>query len=204
MIAIVLKVRQPYNGYNVSTNTEYLEDCLLGGCKKPVRAMGYCGQHYHIKVFLPKHPLYNVWQNMKRRCYDPRSPKFYRYGARGVRVCPRWRKSYRAFEHDIALMGLRPSIRHTLDRINNNGDYAPGNVQWATPTQQAFNRGVRSTNKSGVTGVFFNKRTGKWLATLTINKHRQHLGWFTNKDDAVAARVLAEARVGYTPIGIEK
>lgn len=82
-------------------------------------------------------PLYNIWQQMKQRCYNPNAGYYHRYGGRGIRVCERWLSSFVNFSADI---GPRPSPKHSLDRINNNGNYEPGNVRWATQKEQCANR----------------------------------------------------------------
>lgn len=74
---------------------------------------------------------------MRRRCEDPREPAFKHYGARGISVCPEWRDSFQAFVADV---GPRPSASYSLDRYpNNDGNYEPGNVRWATQSQQMRN-----------------------------------------------------------------
>lgn len=79
----------------------------------------------------------HVWHQMIHRCTNPRSGKWPRYGGRGICVCDRWRNSFDAFLADV---GHRPSSRHQLDRIDNDGHYQPGNVRWATPKQQSRNK----------------------------------------------------------------
>lgn len=79
---------------------------------------------------------YKIWQGMKKRCMNPSSNVFRHYGERGIRVCEEWRISYDAF---LADMGERPSPQHSLDRINNEGNYEPSNCRWATRTEQNNN-----------------------------------------------------------------
>lgn len=84
------------------------------------------------------HPLYQTWSNMRARCYNESRKDFKYYGGRGILVCERW-QDIRLFIQDIeAEIGLRPDSR-TLDRVNNDGNYEPGNVRWATPSEQMRN-----------------------------------------------------------------
>lgn len=79
---------------------------------------------------------YAAWQAMKNRC-DPRHVFYRHYGGRGITICARWLES---FENFLADVGPRPSPAHSLDRINNDGNYEPSNVRWATQTEQVRNR----------------------------------------------------------------
>jgi hypothetical protein len=82
-------------------------------------------------------PEYKAWAGMKMRCFNPNDSAFIDYGARGITVCDRWSSSFQNF---LADMGRRPSDEHSLDRINNDGPYAPDNCRWATRSQQSSNR----------------------------------------------------------------
>ena len=86
---------------------------------------------------------YRAWAHMRDRCYNPRRKDYRHYGGRGITVCPRWRESFQAFFDD---MGPKPSPDLTLDRKDNDGNYEPGNVRWATRSQQNSNQRKRETS----------------------------------------------------------
>jgi hypothetical protein len=80
----------------------------------------------------------NIYRAMIQRCYDVNAQNYKRYGARGITVCDRWKDSFKNFLVDV---GLRPSSDFSIDRFpDNNGNYEPGNVRWATGKQQRANR----------------------------------------------------------------
>jgi len=91
-------------------------------------------QRYHGLI---KHPLYLCWCNMRRRCLKPDRKEYKNYGGRGIKVCDHW-LIFKNFYDDMIEIGWSEGL--TLDRINNNGNYEPGNVRWATWKQQARNK----------------------------------------------------------------
>lgn len=83
-------------------------------------------------------PEYVAWTSMKNRCTNPKCERYERYGGRGIKVCPEWTASYEAF---LVHVGRRPGPEYSVDRYpDNDGDYEPGNVRWATREQQRANQ----------------------------------------------------------------
>ena len=82
--------------------------------------------------------IYMVWYGMCQRCHYPGHRQFQTYGGRGITVIDEWR-GHGGFERFLAHVGARPSATHSLDRLDSNGHYEPGNVRWATRAEQARN-----------------------------------------------------------------
>jgi hypothetical protein len=92
-------------------------------------------------------PEYCVWKAMLQRCRNPNNPRYASYGGRGIRVCVKWQNDFAAFLLD---MGRRPTSRHSIERINNDGDYKPSNCRWELPGRQMVNRrNTRTIHRNG-------------------------------------------------------
>lgn len=114
------------------------------------------------------------WRRMKTRCLNVNTPGFKNWGGRGITICDRWLNS---FENFFADMGIAPSSKHSLDRIDNNGNYEPGNCRWATIIEQANNR--RTNNMIEYNGE--TKSLSMWCVELSIKYERTRIriskGW---------------------------
>ena len=92
---------------------------------------------------MKKHPLYRTWATMIDRCYNKKDSNYHNYGGRGIVICKRWLSSFRNFIND---MGEKPSASHSIDRINNDGNYKPSNCKWSTRAEQVRNRRCSKIN----------------------------------------------------------
>lgn len=122
---------------------------------------------------------YMTWQAMTQRCSNPKSPKWHRYGERGIAICERWRK----FDNFLADMGERPKGM-TLDRINNDGDYEPSNCRWATPMTQGNNRGNNRIVKVGDETMTISEASRRLGGGRSSVRYRLSNGW--SEQDAVS------------------
>lgn len=123
-------------------------------------------RHGRTRVDSPRAGEYASWSALIGRCENPRNRQYQNYGGRGIRVCERWRHNFLAFIED---MGPRPSPRHSLDRINNDGDYCHENCRWATARDQVNNRRVTvflTVNGERLPLSVWAKRLGLNRATL--------------------------------------
>lgn len=112
-------------------------------------------------------PEYRAYRHMIDRCCAPGTKQYHDYGGRGITVCERWRASYLAFLADV---GRRPTPKHTIGRIDNDGHYCPENCEWQTREQQASNRrSNRFVTHDGVTLTI-----AQWAKKLGIDRSTLH------------------------------
>ena len=129
---------------------------------------------------MTKTPEYWVWIGAKRRCSESGHKAFRSYGSRGIQMCDEWRNDFAAF---YAHMGPRPSVRHSLDRIDNERGYEPGNCRWADMSTQA--RNTRRNHWIAIDGE--RRLLTDWAESSGVNHstiiHRLKSGW--NPKEAV-------------------
>ena len=129
-----------------------------------------------VKHGLAKTPLHKVWLSMRERCNNPKARSYKHYGARGIRVCDRWSN----FELFLEDMGERPP-KHSIERMDNNGNYEPSNCRWATALEQASN----TTRTRLLTAYGRTMTQAAWARELGTDSSvligRLRLGWSEEK-----------------------
>lgn len=143
---------------------------------------------------------YRTWRLIKYRCLNPRCKAYKNYGGRGIAICEDWLAEKDGFKNFLKCVGKKPNSSLTIDRINNDGNYEPGNVRWATRKEQRHNR--RATKKyktkglrkyknkngfSGVTKIFNSFRAAVWNGSKMI-----HVGCFPTAKQAYEAFLKAK------------
>ena len=141
-------------GTNKSRHKMYLFKCACGNDKVATAINVRANRVKSCGCLSKKHGkfgtnIYSVWAGMKSRCYYEKNENYINYGARGIKVCERWKNSFENFYKD---MGDKPSAKHQLDRIDNDGDYDPSNCRWVTPSENCLNRRNKE-NKTGFKNI---------------------------------------------------
>lgn len=173
--------------------------CTIEGCSRQSQRRSYCGMHYQRIMKYGRagtaHPLhehhgkrglpeYCAWVSMKDRCFNSNKRDWENYGGRGITVCDPWSHSFDQFLRD---MGPRPGPNYSIDRIDVDGNYEPGNCRWTTSNLQAINRRIKITNTTGFRGISYIDRLCKYQVEFAYLGRRWYLGVFAKKEEAAAA-----------------
>ena len=154
---------------------------LSRGKTRSCGCLAYANRRTHG---MSRTPTYTVWVSMIGRCENPNNTSYANYGGRGIKVCERWREAANFF----ADMGPRPSSKHEINRIDNDGDYEPGNVEWTKDgTAQGRNRRKQKNATSRFRGVNWRTDLNKWLARISLNGKVRFIGYFDDEEDAARA-----------------
>lgn len=206
----LVRYGDPLGGGTYRLPKEEYRRCKAPGCDGKGDHRGYCNKHclrirrngtLDIKKMpngtrATSHPLYNSWRAMADRCLTPSNEHYKDYGARGITICERWRPPY-GFWNFVADMGDKPSYDkgpggrdlYSLDRIDVDGDYEPGNCRWANQSEQ-MNNTTRNRKfvAFGETGTFtelFRKFAPGELNIKTAQSRFYKSGWTLEKSITV-------------------
>jgi hypothetical protein len=157
--------------------------CKIAGCNRDSRKGGMCAMHYQrVKRYndpggpsrkIEKHGMwhtkvYSTWRGMKQRCSNPNVIEYPNYGGRGIVMCADWRHSFLAFYRDI---GNPPSPKHEIDRINNDGNYEPGNCRWVTHKENGRNKRTSRLNEEKAIEIRELKKAGHSVVDIMKKFH---------------------------------
>lgn len=149
-------------------------DCgkSIEACGDTITIVKSCGCLNHLGIHSLLHGEtgkreFNIWVNMRQRCYNESNPSYKNYGLRGIKVCDSWKNSYESFISDI---GKVPSSKYTLDRIDSNGNYEPSNCRWTTMKEQQNNR----TNNARFEYNGASKTVAQWSEELGFTYNRMY------------------------------
>ncbi len=157
---------------------------------KTMRTYAVGKSHHLYKHGLKGTPLYVKWKSIKARIFNPKNKQYKNYGGRGITMYPFWIHDAKRFCNYIeSLPNYKVKGFDSIDRIDNNGNYEPGNLRWATPIIQRHNQRLSILNKTGYFGINILKRSYKpWNAHINVNKVRTHIGNYDTLEEAVIAR----------------
>lgn len=164
-------------------------DHLKSGCTK---SCGCLSGEQHHGMWGTR--LFETYKSMKARCCNPNCESYPKYGGRGITICDEWLNpkdgKTRFFQWALE-NGYSDDL--TIDRIDVNGNYEPGNCRWTTRSVQSFNR-RKMKSKSGIRGVYYRNHDQKYEVRISVENQKIALGYYDNIDDAIAARQAGELK----------
>lgn len=140
-------------------------------------------------------PEYHAWEAAKQRCFNPNNPGYKNYGARGITMCKEFCDNFKAFYNEA---GPRPTIgKWSIDRIDENGNYEPGNLRWVSVSRSNSNK--RSQSSTGEKNIYADNRPGRkpYQVEITVEGVKHRLGGFNTLKEAVKARDAKFRELGW-------
>ena len=133
------------------------------------------------------HPLYSRWLSMTQRCTNPKHSSYKNYGGRGITICDEFKDFKSYVKYVESLDGYDP-INKSLDRIDNNKGYEPGNLRWADNSTQIANQRFSGKGKNKYTGVNYSKTHNRWIARITYKGKTLLSKSFLTEEEAIEYR----------------
>lgn len=156
-----------------------------GGIGNPKHNHGMAGTIIHKK-----------WKSIVQRCTNPKNSHYHLYGGCGVKICDEWRYDFQVFYDYVSKLPHFGEKGRSIDRFpNKRGNYEPGNVRWATDEEQARNQNIQYNNKTGVSGVHWDKKEQTYVVRFYKDGKRKRIGH--SKDLNEAIRIRREAEMKY-------
>jgi hypothetical protein len=167
---------------------------LLGSKnRRPNKSCG-CKEKTHEGNTIKHYRLYQIWQGMKKRCYNEDAVNYERYGGKGVYIEEEWKENFQSFLTWSLSNDYKEGL--TIDRIDSKKPYGPENCRWVDYYVQNQNKSTFKNNKTGHMGI--SKHGSGFRAHIQRNKEKKYLGYFKNIDDAISARKKAEEKFNKT------
>ncbi len=178
------KLRKAYFKCGIC-GTEFV--AIIGNVKKGTTTS--CGCVFiktHTTHQLRNTKAYRIWNTMIQRCENKNDPNYLNYGARGISVCSLWRNNFESFYLYVSSLLNYGKENYIIDRINNDGNYEPGNLKWSTYHSSNLNKRMSRHNTSGYIGVSYSKRDELFLSYITVKKKQKVIKY--SKDPVIVAR----------------
>lgn len=166
---------------------------------KSTKCLSCANRIKNTKHGLSNTRIYNIYMDMKSRCYRSKDKNFRQYGGVGIKICSEWLNNFINFY--IWSINNHYDNSKEIDRIDNDKGYSPNNCRWVDGNIQSQNiRQQRKNNTSGYKGVSYSKIFKKWIACISVNKKRIHLGYFHNAEDGAKAynKYVLENKLNHT------
>lgn len=173
-------------------NNEF--EAMIGHIKNDSTTSCGCRPHFSGKYNsswkggVRSHPLYKNWLNIRTRCYNKNAISYKNYGGRGITVYNEWISDSWAYINYCMSLPNSHITGLTIDRIDNDKNYEPGNLRWADEFTQNINRRGMKNSITGYDGISIHSQSDKWRATITVDKQRISLGLHNTIKEALNAR----------------